>query len=126
MAGVLTGVAWYRKSEWPLLASLATDPEVLPKTYEEWRMLAEQTYARLEHEGYRVEKVEVRLADLIAWCAEHGRPMDESARSAFVADTLRRLDQARARTAPGASAAAEKASTGAAAPGDVRSEPTTS
>lgn len=108
MAGVLTGVAWYRRSEWPLLLSLAADPEALATTYDEWLVVAEQTYARLRQEGYLVEKVEVELAEMLGWCAVHNRSFDESARSAFVADKLRRREESVGNTegsAPGPAAA---------------------
>jgi len=132
MAGLLTGVAWYRRSEWPLLASLAADPDVLAKTYDEWLLMAEATYARLQQEGYIVEKVEVPLADLLVWCAAQGRALNESARSAFVADTLRRRDQAQSSPGPSSQAAPEKPPSspesplsGPDAPGDAPSDPKT-
>lgn len=104
MAGVLTGIAWYDRSEWPLLRSLAADPEMLAETYDEWLLGAEQTYARLTAQGYAVEKVEVKLKDLLAWCNSQGRPLDEFARSGFVEAKLRSLDRVR-----GADVASENA-----------------
>lgn len=92
MAGILTGVAWYRRNEWPLLRSLAVDSEILAETYDEWLLIAEQTYVRMQAEGYLVEKVDVPLQDLVKWCAAHGRPLDEAARSGYVADKLRTRD----------------------------------
>jgi hypothetical protein len=92
MAGILTGVAWYRRHEWPLLRSLAVDADTLAETYDEWLLIAEQTYVRMQAEGYVVEKVDVPLHDLVKWCAAHGRALDEAARSAFVADKLRARD----------------------------------
>ncbi len=92
MAGILTGIAWYRRQEWPLLRSLAEDAETLAVTYDEWLLVAEQTYARMQAEGYMVEKVDVPLQDLVQWCAAHGRPLDEAARSSYVAHKLRDRD----------------------------------
>ncbi|MGC8991285.1 MAG: hypothetical protein ACP5MD_14310 [Verrucomicrobiia bacterium] len=92
MAGILTGVAWYRRHEWPLLRSLAVDAEALAETYDEWLLIAERTYVRMQAEGYVVEKVDVPLQDLVKWCAAHNRPLDEAARSAYVADKLRARD----------------------------------
>lgn len=89
MPGVLTGLAWYRRDEWPLLASLAADPERFEPTYDQWLVVAQRSYLNLEHQGASVVKVDVALADLVAWCHEQGRELNEDARSAFVAHRLR-------------------------------------
>ena len=93
MPAILTGIAWYVRAEWPLLLGISTDGDSLERTYEEWHVIAERAYARLQEEGLAVEKVEVRVVELLAWCAEQGRPVDESARAAFVSDKLRRRDE---------------------------------
>ncbi len=100
MAGILTGIAWYERHEWPLLHSLAADPEALEPTYEEWRVAAEQTEAFLQEKGYKVERVPARVAELVKWCSAQGRPLDESARSLFVAETLRLRDTGLAAESP--------------------------
>lgn len=68
------------------------DSETLAETYDEWLLIAEQTYARMKAEGYVVERVDVPLRDLVKWCASQGRPLDKAARSAYVADKLRARD----------------------------------
>ncbi|MCX8108445.1 MAG: hypothetical protein N3G20_06540 [Verrucomicrobiae bacterium] len=94
MAGVITGIAWYRRPEWPLLRGLAVDSEMLPHSYDEWLLVAQQTLDRLVAEGQVVRKVDVSLAELVQWCSSQGRPLDEPARSAFVEAKLRDLDRA--------------------------------
>ena len=92
MPGVLTGIAWYQRPEWPLLLAFSTDAAGLERTYDQWRAVAEDTYARMQREGSEVERIEVRVAELVVWCAEKGRPLDESARAEFVANKLRQRE----------------------------------
>lgn len=89
MAAVKTGIAWYRREDWPLLLSLSTDGGFLERTYDEWLAAAEKTYRDLKVRGADVEKVEVTVAELVAWCRRKQRPMDETARSTFLAAKLR-------------------------------------
>ena len=38
--GPITGLAWYRREQWPSLREKAADPEDLEETYEEWLKIA--------------------------------------------------------------------------------------
>jgi hypothetical protein len=86
------GIAWYRKPEWDLLRAAASDPEVLEGTYEEWLAGAERTLGDLQRAGIAVERVEVAVADLQAWCQARSIPLDGSARSSFAAELVRQRD----------------------------------
>jgi hypothetical protein len=100
MPGILTGIAWYQRSEWPLLLSLSTDGDTLERTYDEWRVAAEAMFDQMEERDMAVEKVQVRMAELAAWCAAQGRPLDESARADYVAELLRRREAEAGRSMP--------------------------
>jgi len=84
------GVAWYPESEWQTLRSVAADPETLEPTYGEWLAVFEKGLRDLAAAGVQPERVEVRVADLRAWCEAQHRKLDGAARAAFAAEALRR------------------------------------
>ncbi len=88
------GIAWYSREDWPKLKALAADPGIIEETYDEWLQVAERIRRQLRAQGLEPERVEVKVDALLEWCREEGRPLDAAARSAFVAELLRRRDQA--------------------------------
>lgn len=87
-----TGVAWYRADQWELLRELASDPEVIVDRHEDWVEQAEVMIAMLMSKGMHVEKVEVDVNEIVAWCEEAGRPFDSKARAEYVSEVLRKRD----------------------------------
>jgi hypothetical protein len=53
--------------------------------------MAEKAVRELEATGMIIERVPVSATDLIAWCSEHDRPIDGSARAEFAARQFRKL-----------------------------------
>jgi hypothetical protein len=47
-------------------------------------------HSRLQSQGVLVEPLEVRVADLVQWCAERNLPVDGAARAEYVSFMLRR------------------------------------
>lgn len=92
MAAIVTGLAWYRRPEWPLLRSFSVDADDLESTYDEWLATAERCYRQLQAQGSAVERVDVPIGELFAWCTRQQRPLDETARAEFVAVKLREKD----------------------------------
>ena len=88
------GVAWYAEAEWQELREIASDPEILEPTYGDWLRVYEKGLRDLAAAGVEPERVEVRVADLRAWCQAQHRPLDGAARAAFAAELLRRRHQA--------------------------------
>lgn len=86
----VTGVAWYREEQWPLLLALSIDRDKLAKTYAEWQQDAERTMLRMRIEGLKIQKVDVDVAELQAWCIAKGRPINGAARAEFVVEKLQR------------------------------------
>jgi hypothetical protein len=84
------GVAWFRQAEWDRLRASAADPGVLERSYAEWLAVFERSMRTLRDAGVMAEKVEVRVAELEAWCLEEKRPLDSAARSEFAALLLHR------------------------------------
>jgi hypothetical protein len=79
-----SGVAWYRRDQWPLLKSASADAEDLEETYDEWLEYAERHFKDIWDAGINLHKVDVDVEDLIGWCREQNRPLDGSARAAYV------------------------------------------
>ena len=86
--GLKVGVAWYLEAEWDRLRELAADPEMLEETYAEWRRVCEDMVRKLAASGLATEPVEVRVAELQAWCAARRRPLDANARAEFVSEIV--------------------------------------
>lgn len=91
----VVGVAWYRLKQWQRLRAVSIDADDLEDTYEEWLRQAEQKVADLSALGLCVEKVDVDVERLIAWCNERGLELDGRARSAYVTEKLRQREQFR-------------------------------
>jgi hypothetical protein len=86
---ILMGVAWYRREEYTLLRALASDPEDMACTYEQWMVGANKLIADLEERGVAAQKVDVQVRELAAWCGQQSRPIDGKARSEYAAQKLR-------------------------------------
>ena len=77
------GIAWYRPEQWSLMLSLIPDPEVFPKTHEEWLAKAMKLERELTQKGITAVRIEVELKALLDWAAKEKRPADSAARSAY-------------------------------------------
>ena len=89
----VVGVAWYRLGQWQRLRTVSIDADDLEDTYEEWLRAAEQTVAQLTTLGQCVEKVDIDVERVIAWCNERGLRFDARARSRYVAEKLRQCHE---------------------------------
>jgi hypothetical protein len=85
---VAIGFAWYRREQWELFRSLATDCDTLEETYDQWLDLANTTIEKLRCQGIRVQKVDIDVLELSAWCGKYGRPLNADARAAYVSEKL--------------------------------------
>jgi catechol-2,3-dioxygenase len=87
---IVTGIAWYRPEQWERLREVSEDVENLEETYEEWLQKAE----RLLHEGIpadlTIEKVDLDVEEVLAWCNFHGLPMNAQSRSKYVSEMIRK------------------------------------
>ena len=86
------GVPWYLADQWELLRERADDPEVLVERYEDWVVQAEKMLALLESQGMSVEKIEVDVEEVAAWCTSAGRPFDSKARAEYASERLQKRD----------------------------------
>lgn len=93
----LLGIAWYRAEQWSDLLAAVSDRPALEDRHEDWLATAEKTFDEMARAGSRVERVEVDVTELVAWCRARQAPLDARARSRFVSEKL----QARHRPAKG-------------------------
>lgn len=87
---IAVGVAWFDREQWHLLCEVAADRAKLDDTFEEWEANARRALANLKSGGVDAEAFEVRVSDLVQWCAERKLPVDGAARAEYVSFMLRR------------------------------------
>ena len=90
---IVTGCAWYRADQWERLLEISVDRDRLGDSYEAWVENAEETLRSLQAQqtaGVTIEKVEVDVEEMLAWCRERGVEVDAEARAEYAADLLRR------------------------------------
>ena len=85
---IAAGVAWYRRDEWPQLLATAADRDDLEDTYDEWLSSARKFLLDMATRGLAIQKVDVGIDELLAWCRQENRPQDGDARSSFAAYKL--------------------------------------
>lgn len=82
------GLAWYKPEQWQRLREVASDVKDIEERYEDWQLIAEEKLAELRMLGIQVQKVEVDINELVAWCAIHGLLVNAESRAKFVAKKL--------------------------------------
>ena len=91
---VVTGIAWYRESDWPRVKTLFPDADELHDTYAEWLRSAESVVRHLGRGGVAARPFVIDIDHFIGWCSAQGRSLDAEARSAYVVEMLRLQPQA--------------------------------
>lgn len=81
---------WYRPEEWSRLASLADDHDVINPIYRDWFTAAEKQILQMALAGIRVERVEVDVIELAAWCAARNLPNISATRSQYASELMQR------------------------------------
>jgi hypothetical protein len=66
----IIAIPWYRRRDYAALSKLFSDPENLPKTFEEWLELALLAERRFQREGLAVARIVIRPVPFAAWCKE--------------------------------------------------------
>jgi hypothetical protein len=86
---IVTGVAWYRPEQWERLREVSEDVDNLEETYDAWLQTAERLIRDGIPSDVRVEKIDVDVEEVLAWCNVQGLPMNASSRSRFVSERVR-------------------------------------
>lgn len=84
----VVGVAWYRREQWARLVEVCADAHALDDSYDAWLRNATARFAELTAAGLTLERVDVDVERLLAWCLVQGRPVDNMARSEYAAKRL--------------------------------------
>ncbi len=77
----IQAMVWYKEEDWGALMETFSDSHLLPKSYQEWLLRAEEMKKKVEGEGDLVMKVFIDPETFPAWCREKGREMDSNART---------------------------------------------
>jgi hypothetical protein len=89
---IVIGVAWYRPEQWQRIREISSDRDHLEDTYEEWLSSAEQNLKEINAPGLRLQKVDVDSEQLILWCNIRGLEVNAKARSEYVMEKVREMD----------------------------------
>lgn len=89
------GCAWYRAEQWDRLREVAVDRDNLEETHAEWVANAEETLRGMRKAGMLVDKVEVDVEELLAWCKARQLDVDGGARAKYAGEMLRQRDVGR-------------------------------
>ena len=82
---VVYSFAWFQPEEWCRLKEVVDDPSSLDDTYEEWRASAEKAISEFRANGQTVQKISIRVSELLIWCESKGYKPDSKARSEYTA-----------------------------------------
>jgi hypothetical protein len=75
---------WLRRDQWTLFCSVYDDPHELPASYDDWLRDAQSAAIVFAEAGFAVERVDVDLNELIAWCRRRRQRLDALAMTQFV------------------------------------------
>ncbi len=79
------GAYWIEEADYPAVVRLLDDGRAMPRTWAEWRKIAEEMEKGLKAYGHPVMRVRIEPAAFAAWCAAHGTTPGRQARKEFVA-----------------------------------------
>jgi hypothetical protein len=86
------GCAWYRAEQWDRLREISVDRDDLEETHAEWVANVEETLREMRKAGMLVQKVEVDVEELLAWCQASQLDVDGEARAQYAGEMLRQRD----------------------------------
>ena len=87
---VRIGVAWFDRDQWQRLAEVVPDRNELDDTFQQWERSAKKALAELERRGQMVEKVPIKIDELLAWCTLRGLTPNGKARSEYVIELMQK------------------------------------
>ena len=86
---LVTGVAWYRPEQWERLREVSEDVDNLEETYDAWLQTAERMIRDGIPADVWVEKIDIDVEEVVAWCNVRGLAMNAESRSRYVAEQVR-------------------------------------
>ncbi|GAC20156.1 hypothetical protein [Paraglaciecola arctica] len=82
---IVYSLAWFQPNEWSRLKEVVDDPSSLDDTYEEWRANAEKAISKYRANGQTVQKISIKISELLIWCGSKGYKPDSEARAEYTA-----------------------------------------
>ena len=82
---IVYSFAWFQPEEWNRLKEVVEDPSSLDDTYEEWRASAEKAISEFRANGQTVQKISIKVSELLIWCELKGYKPDSEARAEYTA-----------------------------------------
>jgi hypothetical protein len=86
------GIAWFDREQWRRLAEVVPDRTELDDTFEAWERSARKAIKNFERNGRAVEKVQVKVEELLAWCLLNGTTPNGASRAKYVLEILKNRD----------------------------------
>ena len=78
---MLQAMVWYKEEHYAELLGLFDDAELLPRTYGDWLVRAEEKKAEVEAAGDQVMKVYIDPETFPEWCSKKNMPKDANSRA---------------------------------------------
>jgi hypothetical protein len=78
---MIQAMVWYKEEHWDILIAMFSDADLLPKSYSDWLVRAEEKKKEVQDDGDIVIKVFIDPETFPEWCKKKGLPMDAEARS---------------------------------------------
>ena len=83
------GAYWIDEADYPSALKIFDDGNLMPRTWIEWRKIAEEMEKGLKAYGHPVMRVRIDPATFPAWCAAHGTAPGRQGRKLFVAAAVK-------------------------------------
>jgi hypothetical protein len=83
------GAYWLEEADYPVAQRLFDDGNMLPRTWAEWRKIAEEMEKGLKAYGHPVMRVRIDPTTFPEWCAAHGTSPGRQGRKMFVAEAVK-------------------------------------
>ncbi len=87
-APMIQAMVWYREEDWQHLLNIFSDVHLLPTTYGEWLVKANQNLEKAKESGDVVVKVFIDPEVFPDWCKKRSKQADAEARTQFAIDEV--------------------------------------
>jgi hypothetical protein len=87
-------MAWYRPEQWQRLREVSEDVDDLEETYDAWLQTAERIVRDGISAGVVIERIDIDVEEVLAWCNFLGLAMNTASRSRFVSERVRQKHEA--------------------------------
>ena len=82
---------WFDEEQWNLLAKV--DPGGVDESYSQWRKNANKAFTELNEKGLKVQKLSIKISELLKWCQERNVEPNSKSRSEYAAFIARERDE---------------------------------